>query len=116
MIDVLLVLKALPEAALRALVQKLQESCTVVSTMRPRLMVCRVPPHGEPMLHTLPGVMAVIHNATELAALPGAGDLSDTEVLFASAWATQGQKKGPRAGAGRDWDAPGFAPPDRPPH
>lgn len=115
MIEVLMVLKVLPEAAQRSLVQRLQESCTVVSTMGPRLMVGRLSPHGLPLLRALPGVMAVLENAADLAALPGASGLSDTEALFASAWAAQGQKKGPRSGTGLDWDAPGFQPPDAPP-
>ncbi len=115
MIEVLMVLQTLPETAQRALAQRLQETCTVVSTMGPRLMVGRVPPHGLPVLRTLPGVLAVIESAADLAALPGADALSNTEALFASAWAAQGQKKGPRAGAGLDWDAPGFEPPGGPP-
>jgi len=114
MIEVLMVLKALPEAAQRALALRLQESCTVVSTMGPRLMVGRVPPHGLAVLRALPGVLAVIENVADLAALPAAAGLSDTEALFASGWAAQGQKKGPRSGAGQDWDAPGFEPPDTP--
>lgn len=114
MIEVLLVLQLLSEAAQLALARQLQERCLVVSSMRPRLVVCRVPPHGVPLLQALPGVMAVLHNAADLAALPAVVDLNDTERLFASAWATQGQKNGPRAGAGRDWDASGFEPPGAP--
>lgn len=112
--EVLMVLKALPEAEQGALAQRLQERCTVVSTLGPRLMVARVPPHRLTMLRALPGVLAVIECAADLAVLPAAAGLSDTEALFASAWATQGQKKGPRSGAGLDWDAPGFEPPDAP--
>ena len=115
MIEVLMVLEALPEAARRALLQRLQESCTVVSTMGPRLMVGRVQPHSLPVLRALPGVEVVVDKAADLLAKTGGCDLSDTEALFASAWAAQGQKKGPRAGAGLDWDAPGFEPPDGPP-
>lgn len=114
MIDVLMVLKALPEAEQRALAQRLQARCTVVSTMGPRLMVGRVPPHGLTGLRALPGVLAVIECAADLVVLPAAAGLSDTEALFASAWVAQGQKNGPRSGAGLDWDAPGFEPPDAP--
>lgn len=115
MIEVLLVLQALPEATLRALAQRLQARCEVVSTMGPRLRVVRLAPHGLPGLRALDGVQAVVESAAGLAAIQGASGLSETEWLFASAWAAQGQKQGPRAGAGLDWDAPGFKPPDAPP-
>jgi len=115
MIEVLMVLKKLPDDARHTLAERLQATCTVVSTMGQRLVVARVAPNGLSVLRALPGVMAVVDKATDLAAKSGAFGLTDTEALFASAWAAQGQKKSPRVGAGLDWDAPGFEPPDAPP-
>jgi hypothetical protein len=37
--------------------------------------------------------------------------LTETEQLFAAAWAVQGHKSSARPGDGADWDAPGFTPP-----
>lgn len=114
MIEVLLVLKSLPDDARCALVDRLQETCSVVSAMGSRLVVARVAPHGVPALRALPGVMAVIETPADLATQVAGWGFSDTEALFASAWAAQGQKKGPRLGEGLDWDAPGFQPPGHP--
>jgi hypothetical protein len=37
--------------------------------------------------------------------------LTETEQLFAAAWAAQGHKYTARPGDGADWDSPGFTPP-----
>lgn len=115
MIEVLMVLNALPAAALSELVQRLQAHCEVTSTMGSRLRVGRVAPHALAALRAQAGVLAVVENAADLASIESTAGLSETEWLFASAWVAKGKKTGPRKGAGLDWDAPGFEPPGGPP-
>lgn len=115
MIEVLLILLALPPAGQNEVMQQLKVRGELVSTMGPRLLVFRVAPLGLPALREHNGVQAVIERADDLTALKDAHGLSEIEWLFASAWAAQGKKTGPRSGAGLEWGAPGFEPPDRPP-
>ena len=63
-------------------------------------------------LGRLPGVERVYTGAEQQFDLPQ--DLSPAESVFAKGWMEKGKKSGPRPGEGRDWDSPGFLPPDPP--
>lgn len=84
---------------------------TVTATMGPCLCVVQTGSARPGTLLHLPGVRAVI-GRDGAAALPAW--LGDAERLFVDGWLAQGRKDGPRPGAGQDWDAPGFTPPDAP--
>lgn len=87
---------------------------TVAATMGAHLCVLRVAPGALAALRAVPGVRCVwARDAAEppADALPGLGE---GERLFVAGWLARGHKRGPRPGDGRDWDAPGFTPPDAP--
>ena len=84
---------------------------TVTATMGPCLCVVQVGSARPGALLHLPGVQAVI-GRDGVAALPAS--LSEAERLFVGGWLAQGRKDAPRPGAGQDWDASGFTPPDAP--
>ena len=84
---------------------------TVTATMGPCLCVVQTGSAPSGALQNLPGVRLVI-GRHETVALPAS--LGDAERLFVAGWQAQGHKDGPRPGAGQDWDAPGFTPPDAP--
>lgn len=84
---------------------------TVTATMDPCLCVVQTGSTPPGALQNLPGVRSVI-GRDGAADLPAS--LGDAERLFVAGWLAQGRKDGPRPGAGQDWDAPGFTPPDAP--
>lgn len=109
--ELLVVLAAGSADALRATVQRLGARYPVVSTLGARLLVLRAGDAGARAgIAATPGVQAVAADAQDVAGLQG---LDETEQLFASAWAAQGLKSGPRPGDGMDWDTPGLQPPHR---
>nr|WP_315246783.1 hypothetical protein [uncultured Albidiferax sp.] len=77
--------------------QRLRAQWPVVAALPPRLLVLRLPAAAH-----LPGTVPL-----DQADPP----LTESEQLFAAAWAAQGHKSAPRPGDGADWDAPGFIPP-----
>ncbi len=77
--------------------QRLRAQWPVVAALPPRLLVLRLPSPAQ-----LPGTVPL-----DQADPP----LTETEQLFAAAWAAQGQKSAPRPGDGANWDTPGFTPP-----
>lgn len=77
--------------------QRLSAQWPVVATLPPRLLVLRLP-GAAPLTGTVP---------LDQAQPP----LTESEQLFAAAWAAQGHKSAPRPGDAADWDAPDFTPP-----
>lgn len=115
MTDVLLVMHAgLSAAARQACLAALQTQATLTATMGPRVWAVRAPEQALDGLRALPGVWSLIRR--DGADVPGGeslpADLDEGERLFVAGWLAQGRKGGPRPGEGRDWDAPGFSPPD----
>lgn len=84
---------------------------TVTATLGPCLCVVQTGPVAPGSLQRIPGVRSVIGRDAAVA-LPAS--LGEAERLFVAGWLAQGRKDGPRPGAGQDWDAPGFTPPDAP--
>lgn len=115
--DALLVLRAgLTPAERQACLDLVRAQATLTATMGPRLCEVRGPTAARAGLRTLRGVACVIGREAVQAergviAIP---DLDEGERLFVAGWLARGRKTGPRAGAGQDWDAPGFTPPDAP--
>lgn len=110
--EALLLLQAgLSPAERQACLDALSLHGCVIATMGPLLCVLRTGSVSPDRLRAVPGVRAVIgrDGSGELPA-----SLGDSERLFVAGWLAQGRKQGPRPGAGRDWDAPGFTPPDAP--
>nr|WP_315191252.1 hypothetical protein [uncultured Albidiferax sp.] len=85
----------LPETAADS--QRLRAQWPVVAALPPRLLVLRLPDAAH-LTGTVP---------LDQADPP----LTESEALFAAAWAAQGHKSAPRPGDGADWDSPGFTPP-----
>ena len=108
--ELLVVLSAGPPAVLRETAQRLGALHPIVSTLGARLLVLRAGEAARAGIAAHPGVQAVAANAQDVAGLAG---LDENAQLFASAWAAQGLKSGPRPGDGLDWGAPGFEPPQR---
>jgi len=113
MIEALVILQASPEATRRDTAVRLREQFHVVSTLGTRLLVVQLRPDELETIRSREGVQAVV---TDAEILDNVVDLSDAEVLFALGWTAKGKKSDRRPGAGRDWDTPGFVPPDKPHH
>ena len=77
--------------------QRLRAQWPVVAALHPRLLVLRLPDATHP-----PGTVPLAQADPPL---------TESEQLFAAAWAAQGHKSAPRPGDKADWDAPGFTPP-----
>lgn len=117
MSEALLVLQpGLSATARQACLDAVRRHGVITARMGLHLCVVRSGPQEQASLLAVPGVQSVIgHDAAgagSVAALPPG--LDDAERLFVAGWLAQGSKDGPRPGAGQDWDAPGFAPPDSP--
>ena len=97
MADTLVLLETAADGQPTVAAQQLQNQWPVVAALPPRLLVLRLPGPAP-----LPGTVPL-----DQADPP----LTDSEALFAAAWAAQGQKSAPRPGNKADWDAPGFTPP-----
>jgi hypothetical protein len=100
----------LAAADVDATLADLSGSVTVTQRLPPRLAVVEGSPRTAEALRARPGVLAV--GDPDLPAAVRAG-LTETERLFADAWALGRQPK-ERRGDGRSWDAAGFSPPDEP--
>jgi hypothetical protein len=115
--DALLVLQAgLTPAERQACLDRVRAQVALTATMGPRLCEVRGPSATWVGLPALRGVLCVIGREAadaERAALAIPG-LDEGERLFLAGWLARGRKTGPRPGAGQDWDAPGFTPPDAP--
>jgi hypothetical protein len=97
-----------PDLADQALAQ-LRAMVDVTQVLLPRLVLVRADPEALPRVSGIRGV-ADVHNEASFEHPPG---LSSAERLFVSAWQARQQPK-IRPGEGRNWDAPGFLPPDPP--
>lgn len=68
---------------------------------------------GDTNLRGVPGVERVYTGGESADDLPEG--LSPAESVFVKGWMQRAKKAEPRPGEGKDWDAPGFLPPDSPP-
>lgn len=107
----LLLQSGLTPAERQASLDAVRAHGTVTATMGPCLCVVQTGSTPPGVLQKLPGVRSVI-GRDGMADLPAS--LGESERLFVAGWLAQGRKDGPRSGAGQDWDAPGFTPPDAP--
>jgi hypothetical protein len=88
-----------------------QQRCSVVSALPPRLLIVKADEPTLRALRTLPGVEDVI--GEPIGMLPAS--LDETERLFAQAWQQRLQSQDKqRPGEGLSWDTPGYSPPDKP--
>ncbi len=111
MVEMLVILKVSPDPAGGDVADRLRTGFTVVAALPPRLLVVQIAENELAALQHLDGVEAAIDDPSGLNITP---PLSEAERLFAAGWAARGDKSGPRAGAGKAWDAPGFIPPGGP--
>lgn len=115
--EALLVLQAgQTPVSCQACLDVVRSQAALTARMGPRICVVRAPSAAMAGLRAQNGVQFVIRRGAAdavqgAAAIP---DLDEGERLFVAGWLAQGAKSGPRAGAGQDWDAPGFTPPDPP--
>jgi hypothetical protein len=115
--EALLILQpGLTPAERQACLDSVRAQAALTATMGPRLCEVRGPAATRAGLSALRGVACVIGREAADAeraamAIPA---LNEGERLFVAGWLARGRKPGPRPGAGQDWDAPGFTPPDAP--
>jgi hypothetical protein len=87
----------------------------VVASLPPRVVLVQIDDANLAALKSRADVAATTTAAAQAESLQVTPPLSDTEQLFAAAWAARGKKSQTRRGDALDWDAPGFEPPDKPP-
>lgn len=97
--DRLVLLETAADGQPTATAQRLRDQWQVTASLPPRLLVLRLPPDTPA---SMPGLVPLAQADPPL---------TDSEQLFAAAWAAQGHKSAARPGDGAHWDAPGFTPP-----
>jgi hypothetical protein len=92
--------------------ERVQKQYTVISLLRPRILVLDVDDEMAAQLRRDPEIIGVYEGQVpaEIVAQLEAG-----EKLFVNAWSQQQSGEGKkRTGDGLPWDSPGYVPPDRP--
>jgi hypothetical protein len=107
------VLALLRTDAAASLLERLQKQYTVISLLRPRILVLDADDETAAQLRRDTEIVGVFEGQVPAEIV---AQLEPTERLFVSAWSQQQSSEGKkRSGDGLPWDSPGFVPPDRPP-
>jgi hypothetical protein len=107
------VLVLLGTDAAASLLERLQKQYTVISLLRPRILVLDADDETAAQLRRDTEIVGVFEGQVPAEIV---AQLEPTERLFVSAWSQQQSSEGKkRSGDGLSWDSPGFVPPDRPP-
>jgi hypothetical protein len=100
----------LDEQSPQTAVAGLREVGEVLHVVPPRLVVVTAP--DAEALQAVPGVVAVLDSVPESLLR----SLGPDEAIAARAFQRRKADREPRPGEGLAWDAPGYEPPDYPPH
>lgn len=93
--------------------ERVQKEYTVISLLRPRILVLDVDDEMATQLRRDSEIVGVYEGQVPAEIV---GQLDAGEKLFVNAWSQQQSSEGKkRTGDGLPWDSPGFVPPDRPP-